>query len=297
MTNLLLFVVLLSFGSSAFAYDDATFFVPPVTLSGIDNQLPDLIGTQGSQLCAPVALTHAFEFLKNHRRPNFPALNPIADVDGDGVQDTYKDRVRYFFTICNTDKQIGTRYRATIACMRQYMSHSVYEPWAYMIGPHAIEAPAGYPIESVQHVLNLNEIRYYVKNQAAVLMGIGWYKINPANGLYERAAGHFFNLYGYEHNTAWGEQQMNLSVVNSWMDYRTRPANQNFDRILIRKIQAANPASVPGETAFELVGEGFNFPDYRAFVEDIFVAFPGIKAAIPYSLLAQNQSPRLSLNQ
>lgn len=266
----------------ALAFDESYNFAPPEILSGIESELSDLVGKNGSQLCAPVALAHVFEFLRFHRGAVFSGLGAIADVDGDGETDTPLDRVRYFYHACDTDKHIGTRYRSVVDCMREYISHSNYQSWAFMVGPHAIEAPAGYPLTSVQHVLRIQDLRYYVSRQAAVIMGVGWYRYNPRSKKYERTGGHFINVYGYNHNKSWGEDQIQLISVNSWVDYRDRPPGNNFDRIRMRKIQVPQgPESIPQDTAFELSGPGFNFPHHRAFAEDIFVAFPGRKAVAP----------------
>ena len=256
-------------------YDEGTFFAPPFNMSKVDFELPDLLADNGtSQLCAPMAITHAFEFLKKYRVPNFPNLPRVADMDQDGIEDTFKDRVRYFYQTCNTDKNEGTRYRATIGCMDAFIRLSPYQSWTYMIGPHSVNAPAGSPLDSVQHVLRLMDIKYYVANQAAVLMGIGWYKFNPATQMWERGGGHFFNLYGYAAMNGWGEDQSDLFVANSWIDYRQRPVNQQFDTIKIQSTKYLTPATMPSEVAYELTGEGFDFAEYKAFVEDIFVAFP-----------------------
>lgn len=256
-------------------YDEGTFFVPAFNMSKVDFQLPDLLADNGtSQLCAPMAITHAFEFLKRYRNPGFANLPSVPDMDNDGTADTFKDRVRYFFQTCNTDRNEGTRYRQAIDCMDTFIKGSQYNSWSYMIGPHSINAPTGSPLDSVQHVLRLADIKYYVANQAAVLMGIGWYKFNATSQVWERTGGHFFNLYGYANMTGWGEDQADLFVVNSWIDYRSRPANMQWDTIKISSTKYLNQATVPSEVAYELAGEGFNFAEYKAFVEDIFVAFP-----------------------
>lgn len=255
-------------------YDEGLFFAPAFNISMLDHELTDLIGSNGSQLCAPMAMTHAFEFLKNYRNPRFENLPRVADLDRDGVEDTFKDRVRYFYQACGTDKNEGTRYRQAINCMDGFIKHSNYNSWTYMIGPHSVNAPPGSPIESVQHVLRLSEIQYYLKYQAGILMGIGWYKFNQASNMWERTGGHFFNLYGYATMNGWGEDQADLFVVNSWVDYRNRPVDQQFDAIKISKISYLDPNTVPSEVAYELTGTGFEFAGFKAFVEDIFVALP-----------------------
>ncbi|WP_409479696.1 hypothetical protein [Pseudobdellovibrio sp. HCB154] len=268
-------IVFAQFQMNQTQYDEGTFFAPAFNMSKIDYELTDLLADNGtSQLCAPMAITHAFEFLKNYRNPGFANLPAVADLDNDGIENTFKDRVRYFFQTCSTDRNEGTRYRQAIGCMDTFIKQSNYNSWAYMIGPHSINAPAGSPLDAVQHVLRLSEIKYYVAHQAAVLMGIGWYKFNPATQIWERTGGHFFNLYGYANMAGWGEDQADLFVVNSWIDYRSRPANEQFDTVKITSTGYLNQASMPAEVAYELAGEGFNFAEYKAFVEDIFVAFP-----------------------
>lgn len=255
-------------------FDDTVFFVPPFHLSQIEKELPDLVGTQQSNLCAPISITHAFEFLKRYRNPNFSQLPRVADIDNDGTLDTFKDRVRYFFATCQTDKEVGTRYSLATKCMDDFIKLSPYRSWTYMIGPHARTAPPENTVEDMQKSLSVNSLKYFLKNQAAVIMGIGWYKFNTATNTFERTSGHFFNLYGYGYVNTWGTNRLDLFVVNSWIDYSQRPANAPFDHIILTSLAAYQPTTLPSDVSFELKGTGFNDPVLKAFVEDIFVAYP-----------------------
>lgn len=276
MKNWILIISTLFFTAPVFAqtFDDTVFFVPPFHLSGIDNELPDLLGKTQSNLCGPIALTHAFEYLKRYRQPNFPQLRQIADMDKDGEIDTFKDRVRYFYTTCKTDKDAGTRYSLLTQCTDDFIKLSPYRSWTYMIGPHARTAPPGNTVEDLQKALSVTSIKYFLKNQAAVIMGIGWFKFDPQSRKYVRTGGHFFNLYGYGYVNDWGANRLDLFVVNSWVNYSTRPAGKVFDHIILSSLAAYQPETLPSDVSFELQGTGFNFPDYKAFVEDIFVAYP-----------------------
>lgn len=51
--------------------------------------------------------------------------------------------LRYFFQTCGSDINSGTHYHEAEACMRNYVQSSGYNAWAYIVGPHAIDAPAG----------------------------------------------------------------------------------------------------------------------------------------------------------
>lgn len=251
-------------------FDETLNFQPGLNLYNEAQTLTDLFGTKGSQLCAPISITHGMTYLRYPA--GFSRLRSVGDVDQDGVLDSYRDKIRHFFAVCNTDREIGTRYRQTVACMREYIVESGYKAWVYMIGPHAVEAPEGSPLESVQHVLQVDDVRATVGRGFLVLMGIGWYKWDAASETWVREGGHFFNLYGYDWMQAWGNDKMRLHVVNSWVNYDGRATTAMFDTISMTKIPPEK--GIPYETAFELKGTGFDFTTHRAFVEDIFPAVP-----------------------
>ena len=257
-------------------YDESFNFQPGLNLYNEAAQLTDLFGTHGSQLCGPIAITHSFMFLKYFRKPNFPGLPTYPDMAHDGTTNTYRDAIRYFYQICKTDKETGTFYSEMVNCMRQYISYSTaYTPWVYMIGPHATEAPPGYPLESVQHVLTAADVRQYASAGVTVLMGVGWYELNATTHQYTRTGGHFFDVYGYDYSKSWGENGLILKAVNSWVDYTGRAPAQMYDDVTMLKLPTDGTV-YPKETAFMLSGPGFQF-DQKAFVEDIFVAVPAAK--------------------
>ncbi|MBC7420252.1 MAG: hypothetical protein H7328_05940 [Bdellovibrio sp.] len=250
-------------------FDEAINFQPGLNLYPVA-QLKDLFGTNGSELCAPIAMTHGFTYLRY--AAGFKQLAPVLDLDNDGVSDSYQDKIRYFFQTCQTDKQGGTRYSMALACMKAYIQTSGYKPYSYMVGPHSVEAQPGLPLQTTQHVLNITDFRTYVGNKLMVVMGLGWYEFNSVSNTYSRVGGHFVNIYGYDYNHAWGEQQMILKVVNSWIDYSGRAPASMFDNVAMTHVPS-DGTTYPSEVAFELKGVGFQFSQ-RAFVEDLFVALP-----------------------
>lgn len=252
--------------------DESINFQPGINLHPEGAKLTDLFGSKGNQLCAPTAITNAINFLKYKRNPAFPNLARIADMDNDGVEDTYGDQIRYFFQTCQTDREAGTYYQQAIGCMKDFMTVSGYKPWAYIIGPHAQEAPPGYDISSVKVPLAVDYIRYYVANQAAVLMGVGWYKFNNATNMFERVGGHFFNIYGYDYDLAWQQDKVILKAVNSWIDYTGRSAQNMYDNVAMNKI--TDTSNYPDGLAYTLSGPGFDFTEFKAVAEDIFVMLP-----------------------
>jgi hypothetical protein len=215
-----------------------------------------------------------FHFLKAARTPGFPGLATMPDMDRDGTADTFKDRIRYFFQSCGTDREEGTHYRALTACMRQYLRDSRHGDWAYTVGPHAVEAPAGTPLADMQRLVHVDHLRYYVSNAVGVIMGIGWYAYDPVSRSYRREGGHFFVVYGYDFNHAWGNSRLTLKVSNNWVDYSGRARDQMFDHVEMTAHPTGDGNVYPAETAFRLQGTGFDFASYTAFVEDIFVAAP-----------------------
>ncbi|MEO5667683.1 MAG: hypothetical protein ABIR96_06475 [Bdellovibrionota bacterium] len=255
---------------AAATFDETINFQPGLNLYVEAQRLNDIISEKGSQLCAPIAITHGMTYLR-YAVP-FANLKSVGDVDRDGTADTYGDKIRYFYDRCKTDRDGGTHYSDAMMCMREYIEESGYNSWAYMMGPHAPDAPAGLPIESTRHVVKVDDIRASVGHGFLVLMGIGWYRLDPATNTWNREGGHFFNVYGYDWMNAWGNEKMSLHVVNSWINYEGRARENMFDTISMTRI--AGEAGVPAEVGFELKGTGFDFTTHRAFVEDIFPASP-----------------------
>lgn len=254
-------------------YDESINFQPGLNLYNESAQLTDLFGTKGSQLCAPNSITHAVTFLKYARNPAFPKLMSAPDMDSDGSADTYKDKIRYFFQNCQTDREVGTYYHQAITCMKDYVVQSGYTSFTFMIGPHAKEAPIGYQIEDVRRTITTSDLRYYLANQIPVIMGIGWYNFDQTTQTYVRNGGHFFNLYGYDYNTAWGDNRMNLKVVNSWINYTGRERVNMFDDVSMTRVTGL-PTYYPDSVVFELEGPGFTFANSKALVEDLFIMYP-----------------------
>lgn len=254
----------------AVAYDESLNFHPQLNLYNEAAALTDLFGTHGSQLCAPVAITHGITYIRYPA--GYSSLMAVPDMDRDGTADTYRDKMRYFFQTCGTDKENGTLYRSAIRCIREYVEKSGYKSYVYMVGAHANEAPPGVNLPVMQHVLNVEDIRTYVGHRLMVLMGVGWYAYNPTTKTYTRQGGHFFNVYGYDWMRSWGQGKIVIKAVNSWVNYTGRQPAQMYDDVEMVKLPN-DGTQYPVETGYELHGNGFNFQQ-KALVEDIFVALP-----------------------
>lgn len=266
----LLLVSLFAFAVPAFAFDESVNFQPGLNLFGEASQLTDLVSAHGSQLCAPIAMVHGMHYLRDV--VGFASLLPVGDQGGDGVADTYKDRIRYFFKTCGTDINQGTHYHEAQACMTSYVQQAGYKAWSYIVGPHAINTPPGTPLSTVQHVVTVNDVHTYLKQKLMVIMGVGWYDYNPATRTYTRIGGHFFNLYGYDYNSAWGEGRITLKAVNSLVDYSSRLPGLMFDSLEMTA-KPLDGTTYPSETNFVITGPGFNFVQ-KTLVEDLFVVWP-----------------------
>lgn len=248
--------------------DESINFQPGLNLYN-ESQLTDLFGTNGNQLCAPISVTHAFSFLKYYRNPNFSTLMDMPDMDYDGVANSYKDQIRYFFNVCNTDKEEGTRIWSFVDCMRSYITSSKMTPWAYIIGAHPKDAPAGYDISQVRRSVTTVDVRTYAQAQLGIIMSIGWYVYNTQTKTYERKGGHYFNVYGYDYNNSWGENKIVLKVVNNWINYTGRDRSRMYDNVELSKFYGG-----PENVTWEANGPGFTTTGYKALVENILVFLP-----------------------
>src|ERR1044072_4232212 len=120
----ILFAALLSFSALAAVplrsdFDESVNFQPGLNLYPEAAQLTDLIGTKGSQLCAPNSFTHLSYYLRAAHPSHFQ-LAAVPDMDNDGTADTFKDQIRSFFNFCSTDREDGTLYQTGLECVRTY---------------------------------------------------------------------------------------------------------------------------------------------------------------------------------
>lgn len=243
--------------SAAFAYDDAINFQPNLNLYGDASSLTDLIGTRGSQLCAPVSITHGFQYLRD--TVGFKSL----------PGDPAKDRIRQLYAKCGTDKERGTRYHQTQSCLRESLKEAGYKPWVYIVGPHAINAPDGIALSSMRHPLTMIDVKNYVKQRLMVIMAVGWYDLDPGTKTYKRIGGHFFNVYGYNWNQEWADSKIELIAVNSLQPYAN---GAPYDTVQMTELPD-DGTLYPSETKFSITGPGFSFTQ-KTLVEDLFVVWP-----------------------
>ena len=257
----ILFLISLGFGQ-VFAASESFNFQPGINLFTESVALTDIMGSKGSQLCAPIAITHAFNFLKYKHSPAFSSLN---------LTGSYQSQIRSFYQKCGTDKNNGTQYPRALSCMRKFIEDSGYSAWVYMVGPDASIVPPGSSLSDIQRAVSIDDIRYYVSNSAAVIMTIGWYKLNPATRVFERESGHFINIYGYDHQEQDGQNHVTLKVVNSLVNYQGRAPSEMFDTLAMKRVHGSG---IPSGREFELTGNGVNYPGYKSLVEDILIAYP-----------------------
>jgi hypothetical protein len=251
-------------------HDESTHYAPGIDLYAVGATLTDLYGRNGNQLCGPMAITNGMNYLK--QSAGFAKLATVGDLDGDGTANSYADQIRYFFAACGTDPNDGTRYQQLEGCMRAYVEASGYNAFVYMIGPHAVHAPAGTSLETMRAALTVDSLRYYVSNRVMLVIGLGWYDYQAATNTYTRTGGHFVDVYGYDYDREWGADRIQLDIVNNWVDYRDRARDQVFDSVRMSRLPD-DGTIYPDTTRFELKGTGFEFAS-RAFVEDIFVVYP-----------------------
>ena len=193
-------------------------------------------------------------------------------MDDNGTEDTYPDKIRYFFDKCKTNIETGTLFRDAEVCIREYIEESGYKPWVYMVGPHATNFPPGSSLPAMKHLVRVSDMRTYLSRRLMVIMGVGWYDYNSVTNKYIRTGGHYFNVYGYDYFNAWGEDHITLKVVNNLVNYGDRERNNMYDTVEM----TAHPdddTEYPETTGFRITGPGFQFRQ-QSFVEDIFVALP-----------------------
>ena len=105
-------------------------------------------------------------------------------------------------------------------------------------------------------------------------MHIGWYKVTE-NGIWTRAGGHNFNVYGYRYQKSLGEDRLTPKIVNpasAYLDLQKK----TYDWVEMSKIDQPSGVQYTKNGPYVLHGPGFQGKQ-KAVVEDLLVFLPTAK--------------------
>lgn len=277
------FALLLGVQTAHADFDESVNFAPPFSVNQNDKELSDLFDpTNGkSSLCVPTTLANIVAYQAEWRIP--APYSKLALVQEPETGD-YDEQVRYFAKQCGTDPVNGTVVAHAANCMRQFYRNSGYfNGWVYLIGMEENTDPVSVAFWHGLRPLAIEDIRYYVGSQVGVLMDVYWEEqqdptTTPApNPLqsepWVRKGGHTFMIAGYDYNYSWGQNQIQLKVVNPENTYTTGDTSTHYDEVTMTSLSSSDGTFPPGFT-YVLSGTGFSTGKVRGYVRNIMVFLP-----------------------
>lgn len=242
---------------STYLFDESLNFAPGFSVNQFDPRLSDLFDpvTHESMLCWPTSMANAMAYYKLWNTPPSSQLPLVSDP----LTQDYTQQVREFAKLCHTDAAQGTNIYDALSCVRSFLqSGGIANPWAYLIGEYAQDAPPGEPLSNYQKQLSMQDIRAALKAGQGVILEIKWYRYDPTKKTWSTNAGHYVWVVGYDYDSSWGDDHMILKIVNPEIDYmsKTDPSNR-WDTISILKIPQKPGEIYPPETGYLLDGLAF----------------------------------------
>jgi hypothetical protein len=171
--------------------------------------------------------------------------------------------------------------------MRRFYQNSGYtDGWAYLIGVEEPKDPVSVRFWGGPRALTLESLRYYLSNHVGVLMDLTW-EVETAPGsifgdpTWTTRGGHTFMVSGYDYDTAWGEDRIQLKVVNPENTYASDDASDHFDEITMTTTAGSPDVDFPRGFTYTLSGKGFPTDTVRGYVRNIMISLPD-KSVSPF---------------
>ena len=250
--------------SDQYVFDESVIFSPNFASNQNDLALSDLFG-QGSvsNLCFPTTLAEALINLFAYHSPKFGNLK-LADLSSDQKSIVPNDLVRQLATLCKTDANNGTDSRDAIACVTSVLTQSGYGlGTTQLISPFNV-ASTSPPILSRD--VTISDIRNALQAGSPVLLEAAWFQFDPSTRSWVRHSGHYIGVYGYDYNRSWGENQIQLKIINPETVYSSNRQTSLWDTVTIIRVAPQPGITYPTHRPFILTGPGFGGLTKRGFL-------------------------------
>lgn len=250
-------------------FDESVIFSPNFAINQNDPSLSDLFSSKGvSNLCFPTALAEDLVYLAAYHSPKFSALQ-LHGLSGNLINPN--SVVRQLTTLCRTDFNKGTDSLDAINCSLEILKQSGYDTGAtQLISP--FNQSATLPITSRE--VTIKDIREALKTGNPIILEIAWFKFDSTTNQWVHDNGHYFTVFGYDYNTSWGEDQIQVKVVNPEMNYNTARKYALFDTVTIQRYSPQPGITYPAHRPFILSGNGFSGATDRGFLGMLLTVAP-----------------------
>ncbi len=250
-------------------FSESKMIAPGFAVYQGDSKLSDLFGTKGnSSLCWPTTMANAMAYYRLWSPdPNFNL--PLVE---DPLNGDYTLQVREFAKECKTNAETGTLVVDAEACLKAYLASSgIQNPFAYVVGPSAVDAPPGQPLRNFNRPITIQDIRSNIYWGTGVFLHADYYKYDANHKSWVYSTGHYVWVVGYDYDTSWGDDHILLKIVNPNVDYSSRAPNARWDNVTMMKIPHKPGVIYPQNQNYVLDGFGFKGIDTRGFVKNLFL--------------------------
>jgi hypothetical protein len=243
-----------------YIFDESVIFSPNFAINQNDPALSDLFNKEGkSNLCFPTAFAEALVYLYGYHSAKFENLK-IAGLIDDGKSIEPNSLIRDLAKKCKTDPEKGTQGLDAIDCVSSLFTQS-----GYKLGDTQLISPfSTYPLV-LKREPTIEDIRNYIKKGNPLILEIAWYSYDTTKKNWIRHNGHYINVFGYDYNRSWGENQIELKVVNPELNYSNKRDSAIWDTITLEKYSSQPGITYPSDRSFILSGHGFGGTKKRAF--------------------------------
>jgi hypothetical protein len=244
-------------------FDESVLFTPNFAINQNDPALADLFDKNGgSNLCFPTALAESLTALLAYGKSSLSRLK-LAGLSADGSHLEANALVRDLATACHTDLHTGTNEKDALQCTLDVFNKSGYGAGGTkMITPFEINPSA----PMVNREVTLADLRAALKKKLPVLLEVAWFSFDPVAKVWTRNSGHYFSVFGFNYNRAWGEDHIQLKVVNPETNYGTSRVYSLWDTITLERISPQPGLQYPAHRNFTAWGAGFGGIKNRGFV-------------------------------
>lgn len=252
----------------AYVFDESVSFAPNFAIDQKAPALSDLFGTDGSMLCFPTSLAEALIYLEAYHQPKVALPLPGLSADKSSIDPNAL--VRALATACHTDLQTGTAPVDGLQCLLDLQKQAGVSAGATtLIDP--FKAVPNLPLQTRD--VTVSDLRAALTAGHPVILEVGWFKLDPATQTLVRHGGHYVGVYGYNYNKSWGEEQIQLKVINPLSDYGTK-REAFWNTITMARISRHAGITYPAHRTYTVSGSQFGGLNSRALVGEILVVGP-----------------------
>lgn len=225
------------------------FLIPDINyqVNQYDAKLIKQFGVNGGDmLCWPSTLAHRLVYLKKQK---FPQLK----LKPDPVENVVK-----FTNLCRTSLTGGTSQKRKLPCITQAFREAGYDIFTQWLGVDST---------TPEVAIKTSDITEPLQKGLAVILHIGWLRLDKQKMNWLEKGSHSVNAYGFQYD----EKKLSLQITNPGVDYSSRSAEKMFDMVRVENSNSLKDANYPEAAKLILVGQGFDHPERRAYIKNIFI--------------------------